>query len=64
MYEKIYILCLQETEINKNLNHDLLSFPGFGIETENSSNVARVAIYINNNIQYSRRRDLEVVDSY
>ena len=31
LYEKIDILCLQETEINKNLNHDLLSFPGFGI---------------------------------
>ena len=41
----------------------ILSFPGYGIETENNSNVARVAIYINNSIQYSRRCDLEGVDS-
>ena len=35
--EKIDILCMQETEINKNLDHNLLSFPGFTIETENNT---------------------------
>ena len=38
--EKINILCMQETEINKKLDHNLLSFPGFAIETENSSSIS------------------------
>ena len=29
LYEKIDLLCMQETEIDKNLDHDLLSFPGY-----------------------------------
>ena len=42
LYEKIDILRLQETEINKNLDHNLLSFPSFGIESENNTDMARV----------------------
>ena len=34
-FDKIYLFCMQETEIIKNLNHDLLSFPGYSIEMEN-----------------------------
>ena len=37
---------MQEAEINKNLDHNLLSFPGYSIETENNSSCSRVAIYI------------------
>ena len=61
--EKIDILCMQETEINKNLDHNLLSFPGFTIETENNTLVSRVAFYISNVVEYIRRTDLEGDDS-
>ena len=33
---------MQEAEINKNLDHSLLSFPGFNIETENNTSLSRV----------------------
>ena len=29
LHEKIDTLCMQETEINKNLEHNLLSFPNY-----------------------------------
>ena len=61
--EKIDILSMQETEINPNLNHNLLSFPGYVIETETNSECARVAFYISTRINYVRRRDLEGNDS-
>ena len=54
---------MQETEINKNLDHNLLSFPGFAIETENNNTLSRVAVYLDNRISYIRRRDLEGVNS-
>ena len=37
---------MHETEIIKNLDHDLFSFPGYSIETENNSTCSRVAIYM------------------
>ena len=43
---------MQETEINKNLDHNLLSFPGFAIETENNITLSRVAVYLDNRINY------------
>ena len=61
--EKIDILCMQETEINKNLDYNLLSFPGFTIETENNTSVSRVAFYISKVVEYIRRTDLEGDDS-
>ena len=61
--EKINILCMQETEINKNLDQNLLSFPGFAIETENNNTLSRVAVYLHNRISYIRRWDLEGVNS-
>ena len=61
--EKINILCMQETEININLDHNLLSIPGFSNETEKNSAVSRVAIYIENTGDYVRRVDLEGQDS-
>ena len=54
---------MQETEINKNLDHNLLSFPGYNIETENNTAVSRVAAYISNKINNIRRVDLEGIDS-
>ena len=61
--EKIDILSMQETEINPNLNHNLLSFPGYAVEIENNSKCARVAFYISTRVNYIRRRDLEGNDS-
>ena len=54
---------MQETEINTNLDHNLLSFPGYSIEVEQNTQNARVAFYISNSITYIRRRDLEGQDS-
>ena len=53
------ICCLQETEIDNNLNAELLSFPGYAIKVEISDNKQRVAIYVSNRIKYRRRNDLE-----
>jgi exonuclease III len=57
--EKIDILCLQETELINNLNHDLLSFPSYCFESEINDNKSRVGVYIHHNINYVRRSDLE-----
>ena len=46
IFNKIDILCLQETEINPNLNHNLLSFPGYGVEVECNSENSKTAMYI------------------
>ena len=54
---------MQESEINKNLDHSLLSFPGFNIETENNTSISRVAVYVDTRINYIRRGDLEGFDS-
>ena len=54
---------MQETEIKINLNHDLLSFPSYVIETENNSEISREAVYISARLQYLRRVDLEGQDS-
>ena len=57
--ENIDILCLQETELDSNLNHDLLSFPQYCFESEINNDRSRVGIYIRDNINYIRRTDLE-----
>jgi hypothetical protein len=62
--EKNDILCLQETELNKELDHNLLSFPGFVYETEKASNKSRVGIYVNTCIKFVRRFDLEIIDCH
>ena len=57
--EKIDVLCLQETEIEINLDHNLMSFPGYNYENENSPYRRRVGCYVNSNLKYVRRIDLE-----
>ena len=44
LQEKIDILCLQETELNINLNQNLLSFPGYCYESENNPVLSRVGV--------------------
>ena len=54
---------MQETEINPNVDHNLLSFLGFSIEVETSSENSRAAIYVSSKVDYIRRGDLEGTDS-
>ena len=61
--ENLDILCMQETEINVNLGHNLLTFPGYKIEIKSNMECSRVAFYIRNKINYIRRCDLEGNDS-
>ena len=63
-HEQIDILCMQETQINYNIDHSLLSFPGYIIETEKNSLTSRSGMYINNRVMYTRRQDLEGQDSH
>ena len=62
--EQIDILCLQETELLNNLDHKLMKFPGFEYESEINNTCARVGCYLNSNISYVRRYDLEGVNSH
>ena len=55
---------MQETQINFNIDHSLLSFPGYIIETEKNSLTSRTGMYINNKVMYTRRQDLEGQDSH
>ena len=50
----IDLLCLQETDIEPNYPHSILSFKGYDYLTENNSVKARTGLYINNTIPYSR----------
>ena len=54
---------MQATEINPNLDHNLLSFPGYGVKVECNSEKSRTVMYISSKIDYIRRRDLEGTDS-
>ncbi len=58
----IDVLCMQETELDCNLDHDLMSFNKYRYETEDNSIKSRVGCYINSSIDYTRRRDLEESD--
>ena len=60
----IDILCMQETEIDPNMNIELLGFPGYSIEAESSDTKIRSAIYIKNGVNYTRRKDLEIKNSH
>ena len=50
--EKIDICCLQEIELKNDVDHELLSFPGYSLMVENNNVKSRVGIYIRNEIQY------------
>ena len=62
--EQIDILCLQETELEINLHHNLMSFPGYIYESEMNKTQSRVGCYVKSNISYVRRIDLEGQDSH
>ncbi len=56
---KITVCCLQETELDPNLNENLLTFPGYSLEVERNDVKRRVAMYVSNRLEYRRREDLE-----
>ena len=62
--ESIDILCLQETELEVNLDHNLLGLPDFNYESEQNDRQARVGCYVKSNVVYNRRSDLEGVNSH
>jgi exonuclease III len=44
--ENIDVLCMQETNVEINLDHELLSFPGYNYENETNSIKARVKLML------------------
>ena len=62
--EEIDILAVQETEIEKDFNCDLLSIKGYKYEYEENLFKKRVGFYIKNCIKYERKRELEGTDSH
>ena len=58
----IDVCLLQEVEIDKDYDANLLTKGQFKIEVEKNKVKARVAILIKDNIDYERRRDLEAED--
>ena len=61
--ERIDICGLQEIEINKDFPKQNLSAKGYKFESESNDIKARVGLYINTNIVYDRRKDLEGINN-
>ena len=57
--EKIDICCMQEIELKKDIDHELLSFNGYNLMIENNVEKSRVGIFIRNEIKCKRRSELE-----
>ena len=59
---EIDILCLQETELDVNLDHGLMSFKNYNYESEINDTRSRVGTLISSGLDYIRRRDLEGIN--
>ena len=59
----IDILCMQETEVKKDIDHKELNISKFLLELESNTKKSRVGVYISKTINYVRRTDLEGLDS-
>ena len=57
--ENIDIICLQETELTNNLDHNLMSLNGYVYESEINCKLSRVGVYLKAGINYVRQFDLE-----
>ena len=55
---------MQETEIEINLDHNLMGFPGYNYESEINKTKSRVGTLIKSNLDYVRRSDLEDSNSH
>ena len=62
--ESLDLLCMQEIDIEKDYNTNLLTIPGFCLEVEKNYLKARTGIYTSNNIIYTRRSELEGTNSH
>ena len=60
---EIDILCMQETEVMKDIDHNELKISGYSMELEQNSTKSRVGFYISKSVSYVRRFDLEGSDS-
>ena len=60
---KIDILRMQETELNKDINTNELSTSKYCLELKNNTTKSRVGFYITKDLNYVRRTDLEGLDS-
>ena len=60
---EIDILCMQETEVMKDINHNELKISGYLMELELNTTKSRVGFYISKSVRYVRRVDLEGSDS-
>ena len=56
---KIDILCVQETDLQVNYPIELLTFRGYKFENETNDIKSRCGMYVQNDISYERRSDLE-----
>ena len=60
--KNIDICLLQEVEITKDYNSNLLTSKNYKIEVEDNEIKARCAIIIKDNLEYTRRSDLEDIN--
>ena len=60
----IHVCCLQETEVPLGFPEKLLNCGGYNIELEQNSQKKRVGIYIQRDVVYKRRIDLEKEDHH
>ena len=60
---EIVVLCMQETEVLKDLNPRELFMSNYNLELEENSSKSRVGFYVSKSISYVRRKELEGVDS-
>ena len=58
----VSICCMQETEVQKDFPDTLLNCNGFCLELETCTDKKRSGIYLKNDINYTRRKDLEKND--
>ena len=61
---EIDILCLQEVEFDSRLDPDLFGIKHFCFKLESNSLKARTGIYINERVEYKRKRLIEGDDSH
>jgi exonuclease III len=62
--KKIDVLCLQESDLDYNLDHDLMRFPGFNYESEKNDHRSRVGVYIKSTVKCVRQNDVEGLNSH
>jgi exonuclease III len=62
--ENVDGLCMQETNVDINLDHELLSFLGYNYENETNTIKARVGAYISSKLNNVRCQDLEGVGNH